>query len=221
MSRVGLRRLQSQVGALRAGNQRQFSSTAAVASSEGKAPEDKGSAMAEEASGVLARVAELVQRERLVSDKYDKSQKVVDFLHPEELRAALPLTIERQGCSEEELQSISEAVVKYSVKTCHPHFYNQLYHGADEYGVAGSWLSDALNTNIHTFEVAPTFIIIEHSVLGHIRRLFDWGDQGDGIFSPGGSLSNMYGMMLARHNAFPDLKTKGLFNHQPLVALTS
>ena len=30
--------------------------------------------------------------------------------------------------------------------------------------------------------------------------------QGDGIFSPGGSLSNMYGMMLARHNAFPDIK---------------
>ena len=33
----------------------------------------------------------------------------------------------------------------------------QLYHGADEYGVAGSWLSDALNTNIHTFEVNKTF----------------------------------------------------------------
>ena len=32
--------------------------------------------------------------------------------------------------------------------------------------------------------------------------------QGDGIFSPGGSLSNMYGMMLARHNAFPDIKVK-------------
>ena len=69
---------------------------------------------------------------------------------------------------------------------------SQLYHGADEYGVAGYWLSDALNTNIHTFEVgkvlpwatitkddqvAPSFIIIEHSVLGHIRKLFDWGGQ--------------------------------------------
>ena len=66
MSRVGLRRLQSQVGscALKAGNQRQVSRSAVVASSE-----SKGSAMAEEASGVLARVAQLVQRERLVSDK--------------------------------------------------------------------------------------------------------------------------------------------------------
>merc|ERR1712088_879169 len=198
MSRVALRRLQSQVGELRGGNQRQVSrAAAAVASRES----NEGSTMAEEASGVLARVAELVQRERLVSDKYDKTQKVVDFLHPEELRAALPLTIERQGCSEEELQSISEAVVKYSVKTCHPHFYNQLYHGADEYGVAGSWLSDALNTNIHTFEVAPSFIVVEHHLLRYIRKLFGWADEeGDGIFNPGGSMSNFYGMMLARHH---------------------
>ena len=35
--------------------------------------------------------------------------------------------------------------------------------------------------------------------------------QGDGIFSPGGSLSNMYGMMLARHNAFPDIKVNPYF----------
>jgi len=228
MSSIALRRLPWQV--VVGANGRQLSS-AAVAARESKALKEDSAvqnsveggsfAMADEASGVLARVAELVQRERLVSDKYDKTKKVVDFLHPDELRAALPLSIGRQGCSDEELQEISEAVVKYSVKTCHPHFYNQLYHGADEYGVAGSWLSDALNTNIHTFEVAPSFIIIEHSVLGHIRKLFDWGEQGDGIFSPGGSLSNMYGMMLARHNAFPDIKRTGLSGAPTLVALTS
>ena len=35
----------------------------------------------------------------------------------------------------------SEMIIKFSVKTCHPYFYNQLYHGADEYGLAGSWLT--------------------------------------------------------------------------------
>jgi len=119
------------------------------------------------------------------------------------------------------LEDICECVVKYSVKTSHPHFYNQLYHGADEYGVAGSWLADSLNTNNHTFEVAPAFIIIERSVLAYIRNLFGWGDQGDGIFCPGGSLSNMYGMMLARHKFFPEIKKTGLAGHLPLVAFTS
>ena len=47
-------------------------------------------------------------------------------------------------------------MVQYSVKTCHPYFYNQLYHKVDEYGLVGFWLSDTLNTNIHTFEVAPS-----------------------------------------------------------------
>ena len=81
---------------------------------------------------------------------------------------------------------------------------------------------DALNTNIHTFEVAPAFIAIEHSLLGYIRQLFGWGlEEGDGIFNPGGSMSNFYGMLLARHHLFPELKTKGLFGTKPLVAFTS
>jgi len=175
----------------------------------------------EMASAILQKVNEIVQKNKLLSDKYDVNKKVVDFEHPKDLQNLLPLDIGKAGVSDEELEKISDDVVKLSVKTCHPYFYNQLYHGADEYGVAGSWLSDALNTNIHTFEVAPAFIIIEHHVLGYIRRLFGWGDQGDGIFSPGGSLSNMYGMMLGRHWKFPELKSKGLFGHPPLVAFTS
>ena len=34
-------------------------------------------------------------------------------------------------------------------------------------------------------------------------------------------MSNFYGMMLARHHLFPELKSKGMFGHKPLVAFTS
>merc|ERR1719370_185412 len=174
-----------------------------------------------EEQNILERVLRLVQNERLISDKHGSNGKVVDFLDPAEMMSLLPLDIDSKGCNDEEMQKISEMVVKYSVKTCHPHFYNQLYHGADEYGLAGSWLSDALNTNGHTFEVAPVFTIIEHSLLAYMRKLFGWGDEGDGIFSPGGSISNMYGMVLARHKAYPDIKRTGLSGLPALVALTS
>jgi hypothetical protein len=43
--------------------------------------------------------------------------------------------------------------------------FEQLYHGIDTTGLAGSWLSDALNTNNHTFEVAPVFIVVEKALL--------------------------------------------------------
>jgi hypothetical protein len=39
--------------------------------------------------------------------------------------------------------------------------------------------------------------------------------------SAGGSVSNMYGMVLARYKAIPDSKTKGLSGLPPLVAFTS
>ena len=73
-----------------------------------------------------------------------------------------------------------------------------MYGAADEYGIAGGWLSDALNTNGHTFEVAPVFIVVERALLAYVMDKFGY-KSGDGIFSPGGSISNMYGMVLARH----------------------
>ena len=99
----------------------------------------------------------------------------------------------------------------------------QLYHGADEYGLAGSWLSDALNTNNHTFEVAPVFIVVERAVLGYVMSKFGWpSGEGDGIMCPGGSIANMYGMVLARHRRFPEAKSGGVaVIGKPLVAFTS
>lgn len=44
---------------------------------------------------------------------------------------------------------------------------------------------------------------------------------GDGIFAPGGSISNMYGLSLARYKLCPDVKTKGIFGMKPLVLYTS
>ena len=81
MSSVALRRLPWQVVVGASGRQL---SSAAVAARESKALKEDSAvqnsveggsfAMADEASGVLARVAELVQRERLVSDKYGRSK---------------------------------------------------------------------------------------------------------------------------------------------------
>lgn len=46
-------------------------------------------------------------------------------------------------------------------------------------------------------------------------------EKGDGIFTPGASISNMYGLCLARYKFWPDVKTKGIFGMKPLVLFTS
>nr|CAD7193987.1 unnamed protein product [Timema douglasi] len=145
---------------------------------------------------------------------------VVQFLPPDKLKEALPLELGPTPSSDEELLSLCQDVIKYSVKTSHHHFHNQLYSGTDPYGLAGAWLTEALNTNQHTFEVSPVFTLVEDVMLKHILRFVGYED-GDGIFSPGGSMSNMYGMVLARYRFMPKTKTKGISQLPPFAVFVS
>lgn len=93
----------------------------------------------------------------------------------------------------------------------HPHFYNQLFTGTDEVGLLASFLTVATNTSMYTFEMAPVFSLMESEVLCKMREMVGWeGGQGDGIFSPGGSISNLYGLILARYKKYPESKQKGI-----------
>lgn len=71
-----------------------------------------------------------------------------------------------------------------------------------------------------TYEVAPVFVLMETEVLRGLRQLVGW-TEGDGIFCPGGSTSNMYAMNLARYKLFPEVKTQGLWCLPRLAIFTS
>lgn len=72
----------------------------------------------------------------------------------------------------------------------------------------------------YTFEVAPVFTLIEMKILKHTLKLFGITN-GDGIFSPGGSISMLYALVAARFKAFPDVKRKGMRGLPEMVIFTS
>ena len=117
------------------------------------------------------------------------------------------------------------AVMDNSVRSSHPLFLNQLYSGVDPVALAAEWLASTLNANVHTFEVAPVLTEIEKAVLAKTARM--WLAPGspaatpahDGLIVPGGSLANMYSMILARDRVEPDARNKG--NSGRLVAFCS
>ena len=61
---------------------------------------------------------------------------------------------------------------------------------------AGEWLTVVANTNCHTFEVAPVFTLVETEVLAKLARLIGgpYSRDHDGLFVPGGSVANIYGV---------------------------
>lgn len=152
------------------------------------------------------------------------NDKILHFVQPHELRKLIDLRLdEHETHTTEEIREICKKIIKYSVKTSHGRFHNQLFGQMDPFGLAGSWITEALNTSAYTFEVAPVFSLIETEIIRKVCDLVGYGPgEGDGIFSPGGSLSNMYGLVLARYKRYPQCKSTGMFGiKRPLVLFTS
>ncbi|XP_015115359.1 glutamate decarboxylase isoform X2 [Diachasma alloeum] len=139
----------------------------------------------------------------------DRNAKILDFHHPAEMVQLLDLEIPDTGLPLQQLLLDCATTLKYQVKTGHPHFFNQLSCGLDLVSMAGEWLTATANTNMFTYEIAPVFILMEHVVLEKMRELIGW-NTGDSILAPGGSISNLYAFLAARHKMFPHYKEKGL-----------
>ncbi|XP_058043715.1 glutamate decarboxylase 1 [Ahaetulla prasina] len=160
-----------------------------------------------------------------VKKTFDRSTKVLDFHHPHQLLEGMEgfnLELSDNPESLEQILVDCRDTLKYGVRTGHPRFFNQLSTGLDIIGLAGEWLTSTANTNMFTYEIAPVFVLMEQITLRKMREIIGWSNKdGDGIFSPGGAISNMYSIMAARYKYFPEVKTKGMAAVPKLVLFTS
>ncbi|XP_061395670.1 cysteine sulfinic acid decarboxylase [Musca vetustissima] len=152
-----------------------------------------------------------------------RSNRVVEWHSPEDLKRLFDFKLNQDAESHDNLFSIIKKTIEYSVKTGHPYFINQLYSGVDPYALIGQWLTDALNPSVYTYEVSPVFTLMEEEVLSEMRRIVGFANNGygDGIFCPGGSISNGYAISCARYNKFPNTKINGLFGTKRQIIFTS
>lgn len=144
-----------------------------------------------------------------IFDGTKRDNKVLEWTNPEEMLQKFDMSLKDEPDSDEELLKLANETIKYSVKTGHPYFVNQLFSCVDPYGFAGQVITDALNPSVYTYEVSPCFILMEEVVLKEMRKIVGYPDgEGDGIFCPGGSAANGYAISCARYRAFPDVKVK-------------
>ncbi|OCT74490.1 glutamate decarboxylase 1 [Xenopus laevis] len=160
-----------------------------------------------------------------IKKTYDGESKVLDFHHPHQLLDGLEgfnLELPDQPEPLEQILVDCRDTLKYSIKTGHPRYFNQLSSGLDIIGLAGEWLTATANTNMFTYEIAPVFITMEETVLKKMQEIIGWGEnEADGIFSPGGTISNLYSLQAARYKYFPIVKTKGMSALPQIVVFTS
>lgn len=116
---------------------------------------------------------------------------------------------------------LKDTIMAYGVKTWHPHFFNQMSAGTPAPAVVSSAIASMINSTLSTYEAAPTATIVERNVAQWMAQLLGMPEGSGGIFLPGGSLSNLLALTLARKRKFYD-KTQqqsvyAVANAQPAI----
>ncbi|MFY0674896.1 MAG: aminotransferase class V-fold PLP-dependent enzyme [Bacteroidia bacterium] len=151
--------------------------------------------------------------------KVHENEKVVDYKTPDELKNTTDLGLGAKHTNSQ-LEELIDSYIKNSVKTGNKQYLNQLFSGFNEPGILGELLSTLLNTSMYTYEVAPMATLIEREVIDKMNTYTGFNN-GDGIFTTGGSNSNMLAMLCARQQMFPLLKEKGMSGSKPISAFVS
>ncbi len=155
---------------------------------------------------ILQRLAQIIDGylERSTGD----ISSVVEYQKPSDLEKKILRDIPPKG----DISVIFESIrnyLKYSVRTNHPQYFNQLWGGFSMPAFLGEVISALTNTSMATYEVAPVATLIEKKITKKMCDLFGFS-QGEGIFVTGASNANMLSLLAARNKFFPQTKSKGL-----------
>lgn len=148
-----------------------------------------------------------------------KDTPVVNYCKANELKEKIDLTIKGEGIDFPEFTKLIEGYLKYSVRTSHPNFANQLYMGINFPAFVGEIITALTNTSMATYEIAPVATMIEREIIDKMNGIVGFKN-GEGIMVPGGSHGNFSALLLARNIIMPECKKIGI-THNQLVMFVS
>lgn len=166
-------------------------------------PWSRGSAALSEALSALSSNAlRLLEEEELTP--------VRAVLPPGEVSERLSLKLPERGVALQEVMERVLQVLLSAPATSGPRFFNQLFAGHDPAGTPADMLASLANHSMYTYKVGGPLVVMEELTLRGLRRLTGFPEEGGGIFTPGGSLSNLAAMLCARDRAAPMAKEEGV-----------
>ncbi|MFD5326305.1 pyridoxal phosphate-dependent decarboxylase family protein [Streptomyces sp. NPDC127092] len=117
-------------------------------------------------------------------------------------RALGPAELPTEGLgAEAALGLLATVLVEHGIDLSHPRAAAHLQPPSLTVAVAADVLANAGNASLDTYDSGPSAIAVERWLIGVLTRLAGLGERADGVLTPGGSLSNLMGLLLARDAA--------------------
>ncbi|WP_422107407.1 pyridoxal phosphate-dependent decarboxylase family protein [Winogradskyella sp.] len=148
--------------------------------------------------------------------KAEIDQPVAEPIPTSELYERLDLSLNAEGLIDDDLKATLKQIIKSTPKTASKSFFNQLFGGRVGKATLGDLLAVMFNNSMYTYKVAGPQVGIEKQVLKNICALAGYHDASDGTFAPGGSMSNMMAMIMARDAKNETIRAEGLSSKMTL-----
>jgi glutamate/tyrosine decarboxylase-like PLP-dependent enzyme len=142
-----------------------------------------------------------------------------DDAQPQRLYEELGIGLGHDGADFDEVVERMRRLFRATPSTAGKRFVNQLFGGRDAIATLAEMMTPLLNTSLYTYKVAGPQVLAEQEVLGRLAAKVGYPD-GEGMMTPGGSLSNMSAMIIARNESVEGIREEGV-GGRPLVVYTS
>ncbi len=158
----------------------------------------------------------------MLSDMLEKFNEITELLmdaeqhspalpykSPVDLAEVIDLKLDSQGLDENDIVALLGEIAATTTKTSGKRFFNQLFGGRIDIAVVADMLASLLNVSMYTYKVAGIHVLIEQEITKRMCKCIGF-EPGEGIFTPGGSISNMIAMTMARNEAESSIKEHGI-----------
>lgn len=153
--------------------------------------------------------------------KSEIDEPVARPIPTDQLLKKIDLSLNTKGVIEDTLVQTLQTIIKSTPKTASKSFFNQLFGGRIGKATLGDLLAVMLNNSMYTYKVAGPQVGIEKEVIKNICNLANYPKHSDGTFAPGGSMSNMMALIMARDAKAPEVRTEGLTKKMTLYTSAS
>jgi glutamate/tyrosine decarboxylase-like PLP-dependent enzyme len=161
--------------------------------------------------------------QQLAAQHFGQDRPVSQPISATDLKKIVDFSLGAEGAELADLKQATDHYLSYQPDSAQVDFFKLLYSGRNNPALLGDWVTSLSNANMHTYQMSPVATLMEQELIDQWNRLVGFttvSQTGDGVMVSGGSQANLIGMMMARHQTCPDIKTKGIGN-QTLVAFVS
>ena len=149
----------------------------------------------------------------------EEKYPVAKRIDANELYNTIDLSLQKTAMIDAAFKDTLKDVLIATPKTATHLFFNQLFGGRQSKAILGDLLAVLLNNSMYTYKVAGPQVGIEQEIIKQSCKLVGYGNQSNGTFPTGGSMSNYMALIMARDAKDPSSRENGIT--KPLVMYTS